>query len=152
MAATYAAVSDVQARLTYETIDGSSNPNTTQVTAWLEEGEAFVLGSLRAAGLDTSYDAGSTGFKILTSWIVDYAEARVRIAWASAAGDGNPDGQDQLLQFKETLAELRRNPILYGEMLSATGAVPDATQRVRTHVTDRSTTLQTTKIKLTETF
>ena len=133
----FATVADVEARLTYATISASSQPSIAQVQQWLDEGEAFLSGALRAAGLSTTYASGSDAEQILTSWATDYAEGHVRRAYASADGTGaNEDGQELLIRFDETLTRIRTNPIGVGSELDATGDVADAVQNVKSHVTD----------------
>lgn len=132
----WAAVSDVQARLTYETISASSNPTTTEVQAWLDEGEAFIVLELRAAGIATTYtDTDTTN--VLTSYAADYATGHTKRAWASAAGNSdNEDGQIELDRFEAFLERVRNNPIAFGEALSASGSVADSIQHARSYTTD----------------
>lgn len=139
---TWAAATDVQARLTYKTIDGSSSPTTTQVEAWIDEAEARIRVILRAAGLDTVYtDTDTTS--ALTHHVTDYVEGRVLLAWASGTG-GEIDreaGEALIAKFDAFLEDMRANPIQYGSELAATGDVADAVQVIRSHVTDNADNL-----------
>jgi len=133
---TWSATGDVTARLPYRTIGSATEPSTTDVQVWLNEAEAFLTGTLQSAGLPTTYSEGSVGQLMLQAWASDYAEGRVRVAWASAGGDGNnDDGREEINRFFEILDRIRKNPVAFGAEL-ATGDVADAVQQVRSHVTD----------------
>lgn len=126
MAATYAALSDVQARLPGRTFSATSKPTIAQVEAWLEEAEAMVLGSIRAAQIAVP-GVADDGAKIIRSWMVDYAEGHTRQAHAAGAGvNASDDGKDMVDAFRELLVNVRRYGSDYGPMLAngaATGAV-----------------------------
>lgn len=133
---TWAAVSDVQARLTYQTISSSSKPTTTQVQSWLDEAEAHLRGALSAAGLPTSYTAGGDAAIMLKTWATDYAEGRCRLAWASSEGsDDNQDGVAVVEEFNRRIADIMDRPSRYGELLGA-GSAPTNSRRIRAHVTN----------------
>lgn len=134
---TWAAATDVQARLTYETIDGSSSPTTTQVEAWIDEAEARIRGVLRAAGLATTY-SDTDSVNILTNVVADYVEGRVRLAWGSGTG-GTEDteaGERLIAKFDAFIQELRTGAIQLGSELDASGDVPDSVQLARSHIDD----------------
>lgn len=139
---TWAAASDVSARLTYETIDGSSNPTQTQVEAWIDEAEGRIRVILRAAGIGTTYSDTDT-VNVLTHHVTDYVEGRVLLAWSSGAG-GEQDreaGEVLIVKFDAFLEEVRANPIQFGSELAATGDVSDSIQMVRSHVLDNEDSL-----------
>jgi len=139
---TWAAASDVSARLTYETIDGSSNPTQTQVEAWIDEAEARIRVILRAAGIGTTYSDTDT-VNVLTHHVTDYVEGRVLLAWSSGAG-GEADreaGEALIAKFDGFLEDVRSNPIQFGSELAATGDVADAIQSVRSHILDNDDSL-----------
>lgn len=134
---TWAAATDIQARLTYETIGASTNPSTTQVEAWIDEAEARIRGVLRAAGLSTTY-SDTDSVNILTHHVSDYVEGRVRLAWGSGTGgvDDTEAGERLIEKFDAFIAELRTGGIQLGSELDPSGDVADAIQLTRSHITD----------------
>jgi len=131
----YATTSDVQARLPGFTLNTTSKPTLAETTQWLVEADAMLNGALLAAGL-TSPNTNAHGVEILKAWTADYAEAHVRMARASAGGDGtNDDGKDQLQAFRDLLLDIRKNPTTYGEMLEG-GAAPAAARHMRGYALD----------------
>lgn len=98
---TYATLSDVKARVPYRTIDGSSDPSASQVTAWLDEADGRLNGVMAACGISTPIPATQTdGRNWLKSLATDYAEGHVRMAYAAAGGAStNRDGRDLLESF-----------------------------------------------------
>lgn len=139
---TWAAASDVQARLTYETISTTSTPTTAQVEAWIDEAEARIRGVLRAAGLTTTY-SDTDSVNILTSFVADYVEGRVRLAWGSGTG-GTEDteaGERLIGKFDAFIGDLRSGTIQLGSELDPGGDVPDAVQLARSHIEDNEDSL-----------
>ena len=134
---TWAAASDVQARLTYETISTTSSPTTAQVEAWIDEAEARIRGVLRAAGLTTTY-SDTDSVNILTHHVCDYVEGRVLMAWASGTGGTEDREAGQLLveKFDAFIADLRTGAIQLGSELDSGGDVPDSIQLARSHIDD----------------
>lgn len=112
----YAVASDVTIRLPYWTFSVSSKPSTTNVTAWIAEGEAMLRGAMAAAGITAPSTSAVCG-----KWVCDYAEGRVRVAYAKAGGDGtNVDGQSLLDAFDALLQAIVGNPIQYAAMITGT--------------------------------
>ena len=118
MALVYTAASDVTARVPGRTIGASTKPTTTQVETWLYEGEAYLKGALAAGGI-TAPAAGTDGGKLMTTWATDFAEAHVRMAWASTAGDENKDGASILERFDKLIADIMSRPAMYQAMLNS---------------------------------
>ena len=131
---TYATYSDVGARTPARTIDATSMPTATQVSAWVDEGEALLGGAL-SAGQITIPITDASGIKLMRSWTCDYAEAHLRMAWASTANDGNPDGQQLLDRFNATIDDIYSHPSRYQASLWS-GASSESTRRVRGYVLD----------------
>jgi hypothetical protein len=132
---TFAALSDVQARLSGRTISATSKPSSTQVETWIAEAEAMLLGSLGAAEIPQP-EVGSNGARILCVWECDFAEGHTRMAYASAGGDGsNDDGKDLVESFRQLTLNIRRYPSDYGAML-ASGDAPEGTSKCRGSNTD----------------
>ena len=134
--ATYAAIGNVTARVAGRTIDATSSPTQTQVEAWIDEGEALVTGELLAAQCALPA-ASALGGKILTSWVADYAEAHVRMAWVAAIGGGSDDGRDLLERFNTRLDDIANNPARYSAMLNG-GAADDSARALRSHILDNT--------------
>jgi hypothetical protein len=125
----YATIVDVQARLAGRTISSTTHPSTMQVETWIDEGDAKLTATMLAVGLPAPYTS-TTARHILRGWVTDYAEGRTRMAFASAGGDGtNLDGQSQVKEFKDLLADIHHQPSMYYAMLSA-GAAPESSARV----------------------
>lgn len=134
---TWAAATDVQARITYETISAGSTPSTTQVEAWIDEAEGRIRGVLRAAGLTTTY-SDTDSVNILTHHVCDYVEGRVLLSFASGTG-GTEDreaGTALVAKFDTFLADLRHGAIQLGSELDPSGDVPDSIQLARSHIED----------------
>ncbi len=134
--ADWGTLANVQARLTYKTIDGSSNPTSTQVTTWLDEAEAFLKTALTAIGLTTTYSGNPA--LVLGKWANDYVEGRVRMAWASADGDpSNTDGQDLVEKFNERIEDILNKPDRYADLLGVSSATASSSF-LRAYVTHNS--------------
>lgn len=112
---TYAVTADVTARVPYRSaITISSEPSTTNVESWLREASAMLSSTLLSVGIEPpTADSGNTytsGGQICKAWCIDYAEGRLRMAYAAAGGDGaNDDGKDILQRFLDRLEWIRAN-------------------------------------------
>lgn len=138
MASVYIQVSEVNARNPARAVSASTSPTDTQAQAWIEEAEAFINGALLVGNLPAPYTVGTNAAKILGMIVGDYAEGRIRIAYAAAGGDGqNKDGEAQVEKFYETCKDIKRNPETWAAMLGA-GSPPVAARRNRGHVTDNA--------------
>ncbi len=137
MSARYATLSDVQGRVPSRTLSATTKPDTSRVQAWLDEAERMLNQALLAAELPAPYTtAGATA--ILGVWVTDYAEGRVRIAFANAGGDGgNDDGERLIESFNDRLSDILTRPTFYGAWLAG-GSSPAAANRVRAYVTDNT--------------
>lgn len=130
MTATYAAVADVQARQPGFTIDGSSSPSSTDVQGWLDEAQSTLDLTLQAAQLPAPY-TGTDAMALLGVLITNYATGRFEQALASSGGDGgNEDGNDLVAEFKEALADIRRDPVWWGAKLGG-GSAPSGSVKMR---------------------
>lgn len=131
---TYASTSDITSgRLVGRTIDASSKPTLTQVGQWITEGEAILTGALNAVGITTPI-TNANGIEIMKQWACDYCEARVRMAWVAAGGDGNTDGELMLKRFDDVINAIQERPSFYESMLRAGDG--DASVRVLGYVLD----------------
>src|SRR3990167_10063565 len=129
---TYAATSDIQARLPGFTLSTSTKPSSTQVSQWITEAEAELEGAMLAGGL-TVPNTNTRGIEILKSWASDYAEGHARQALAAAGGDGgNDDGKDLTQRFEDRIQDILSNAARYGQMLEG-GSAPDGSRIVRTY-------------------
>ncbi len=132
----WAQLSDVQARITLGALTTTTDPTTVEVQDWLDDAEAETRGYMRAAEIPLDYPADSDGGRILRKHITDYAEGRLRAAWASADGSGeNEDGQRELDRYQERLDRLNRDPAWWSAMLSATGQSAEASRLARSPAT-----------------
>jgi hypothetical protein len=124
----YASVDDIKARLPGRTIDTTSSPTSTAVTAWIAEAEALINNTLAGAGLPAPYTDASS-ILILKVWVCECVEGRTRMAHVS--GDGtNDDGKDLVAQFFARLKDISVNAPRYGGMLAG-GGVPAESVGVR---------------------
>lgn len=115
---TWAVWSDVQSRVPGRPIGDDTAPTSAQVTAWIAEAEAELRGVFLSAGMASDY-TGQDALLMLRSWVCDYAEARVRMAYAAAGGDGNnDDGADAMERWATRLDKIRDNPEAYSSQLS----------------------------------
>lgn len=135
---TYAQTTDVAARIGGRPFSATTVPSTTQAEAMLDSAEAELLGTLEAVGVSSSYAPASRGFAILQGWIAEYVTGLLRRAMAAAAGDGtNPDGQQQIDEWRDRLRWILDNPSIASSMLEGSGTPEDATPGIESHLTDR---------------
>lgn len=134
---TYAAESDVQARIPSRTISASTKPSSTDVALYITDAESRLTGALKAGQIATPI-TDSDGVEIMTGWVATYAEGRCRMAWAAGAGDGdNDDGKDMVQWFVEVLIpDIINNPSTYEAML--TGGAATSSSRVRSYTLDNN--------------
>jgi hypothetical protein len=132
---TYAATADVQRRNPYRVIGVSTSPSSTDVDEFISEAEASLHGALAAAQIPTPI-TDANGSRLLKAWVLNYAEGRVRMAYAAAGGDGaNSDGRDLVDGFWARVNDIIDNPTRYASMLFS-GSAPSGTRRVRCYQLD----------------
>jgi len=133
---TWAATSDVTARVAYATIGASSKPTTAQVSGWIDDAEAMIKNRLRAASIAIPGASGDAASE-LKRYNVDYAVAQTRLAWASAnGGEPGDDYAERLLaDFNAFLDDVVRRPDYWSEVLEAGSAGKDS---LRLHGTANS--------------
>ena len=133
---TYANAVDVQTRVPYRTFGQATKPSAADVDGWIGFAEAKLVNTLRSVGLPASYTGEAA--TVLKEVVVDYAEGRVRRAYAGAGGDGtNQDGKDLLDGFEAVLKDIREAPAYWGGVLGS-GNTPDSARRLRSHVLDNT--------------
>ena len=134
---TYAATSNVQARLPYRTIDASSEPNDTQVSGWIDEAEAALEGAL-AAGQVSVPVTNANGIKQMRAWALDYPVGMTRLAYGATGGESAEDeGTAMIERFWDRVDDILDNPSRYSAMLSG-GTAGDSTRGLRSYVTDNA--------------
>jgi len=133
---TYASNSDLQARLPGLKLGLETKPNTSQISQWITEGEAYLTGALRAGGISLPI-TDSGGIEVLKGWAIDYTEGRTRRALAAAGGDTPSETGDDLIEaFFELLRSIRSDPAFFEGMLTGSGS--DDTRNMRGYVTDNA--------------
>lgn len=141
--ATYATVEGVAPRAGNRPLTTTSKPSTTDVGGWLDEAEGELLGALAAAGISTTYTAGSQGANILRGWIENYVAGLLRVSYAAAAGAGsNPDGQELVRTWRDRLASIGRDPAHFSAMLG-TGSAAATSIALSSHIQDSTLGLST---------
>lgn len=135
----WSTVDNVRSRLTYGEIAETSDPSASNVQDWLDEAEARVKGVLRAAKLPTAYtDVDS--LLILRNMVVRYAVGNVLMSWGSkTGGDDLAAGERMVEAFEADLEKIRNQYVQLGSELDASGTVPTASSKVRSHTLDDST-------------
>lgn len=133
---TYANSSDVAARVPYRKIDATSDPTDVQVEQWITAAEAKLTGVL-AAGQATTPVINANGIEIVKSWVTDYAEGRVRMAYAATGDGSNDDGKDLVEGFENLLTAIRADTAGFDAELSG-GTSTDSSRTMRGHVLDNS--------------
>lgn len=134
-----ASAAEIQPRAGNRAITSTSKPSTTEVSDWIDEAEAEILGALAASSIPTSYASGTRGFRILRGWVGGYVAGLVRVSWAASAGDGgNQDGQRELDDWKARLRMIADDPSRVSAMLSEAGSPASNTSSLASHVTDSS--------------
>lgn len=133
-------VSGVEARLVLQkAFDTTTTPTRAQVENWIDAVEAKIRGLLRSRGFTVEYDPTSDGGRILQEMAELYALGWVKKTQASGDLSASADhGEFELTEFKEAFEEIKLNPTLFAEQLSASGDVSDAGQSVRAYVTDNN--------------
>jgi hypothetical protein len=102
----YAAYTDVTPRLAGRTFSGSTEPSTTDITAWITYAEAEIDSTLTAIGLDPPI-TDSDGVEVLKGIACLYAEGQTRLALdTNNAGEGD-DGSSMIERFFTRLKEIR---------------------------------------------
>jgi hypothetical protein len=131
-----ASTEDVAARIGARPLDESSSPSTTEVSAWIDEAEAELIGTLESVGLATSFAANSRGSLVCRAWISAYVAGLVRRAHAASGGDGaNADGQREIDDWRARIQRIVTSPAEVGAVLGG-GSGPSSTTRVSSHVID----------------
>lgn len=140
--ATYATSAGVAPRAGNRPLTETSKPSTTDVDGWLNEAEGELLGAFAAAGIATTYTAGSQGANILRGWIEGYVAGLLRVSYAAAAGAGaNADGQEQVREWRDRLLRIGRDPAHFSAMLG-TGSASNASIGLSSHIQDSSLGLE----------
>lgn len=131
----WSSTADVNARLTYaQALGAATKPTSTQVQAWLDSAEAQIRLALAAAGMPTTFTAGSDTIELLRDVATTYAIGLVKQAWASAEGDGGNDAGDRELErFDEFLRSMRDRKAYMSDLIE--GGASDANILTRSHVT-----------------
>lgn len=119
----WGAVGDVASRLSYATIDADSEPSTTEVQQWLDDAESQIKASLESGDLPTSFTSGASAISILKEVVVDYAEARCRLVWASN-GLTDQFAEDLLERFHERREDIADRPNYWAGRLKAGAPTP----------------------------
>ncbi len=132
--------SGVEGRLVLQGVFSTdTTPTRAQVEGWINAAEAKIRGLLRSRRFTVEYDPTSDGGQILTELVEMYATGWVKKTQASADLSASADyGEFELTEFKDALDEIKLNPTLFAEQLSASGDVSDAGQSVRSYVTDNT--------------
>lgn len=128
-------------RISYETINASSDPTTTQVESWIDQVEAELEGTLLAAELSTLtvYSATTRPSRILAKLITTGVVGLVKEAWESAKGEGFGERSPETLEFQAAIADINNYPSKWGAMLGG-GAAPTGSIALQAHVTDTAIT------------
>lgn len=133
----YADLDSLRGRAPHRTIDANSKPTSTEVQAWLDEGQAILDSELKAGEMPAPY-SDADAVKVLRTIVLNYAEGRLRQAFATSGGDHtNTDGLDQLDRFYAAIDDIRKDPQRWGAVLGA-GIAPDGTRRIRSYATDNT--------------
>ena len=134
---TYCTTAHLNARLPFTTFDTTTEPSTTEIDYWIDEGEALVIGALQAGGNAGSY-ATTPAILQIRSWVMDYVEGMTRRAYAQSSADGSTDdGEEPLRRFHNRLDWILANPSLAGAMLGA-GAGASAATHVHAYAQNNS--------------
>lgn len=120
--ATYVDLDDVRPRIGGRPLTASSEPSQTDVSSWLDQLEAELLGELAAVGIEST-EFSSRGALIVTGWLGEAAAGLVQTAHAAAAGNGsNPDGQARLDRWAKLLEDIRSAAPSYRQKLCGADA------------------------------
>lgn len=134
----YAVTADVALRLAGRTIDASSAPTATTVTAWIEEAEAELEGTLAAVGLTVPVTA-ARGISICKAKVISRVAGRVERAYASGTDMETQDvAADLMKEFEDFLALISDDPGKVATMLGQTGGAAGGKGIFRSYVVNNS--------------
>jgi len=132
----FAKLADVQSRLPYRRIEQTSSPSTVDVEQWVEEAESLLLAVMGAAGI-AEPAAGSSAHPIIRSWVVDYAEGRIKAALAAAGGLESDSGEALIERFSARLDNITSNASKWGAIFGTVDST-DKHIKIRSNTTDSS--------------
>jgi hypothetical protein len=92
-------------------LTADTKPTSADATDWILEAEAKINNVLRFIGVGVVPLTSADLVAELKAWSLDYAEGRVRRAYAAAGGaPGFDDGNDLLEAFNAWIAAIRSDP------------------------------------------
>lgn len=134
----YVSVAQVEARIPYLTITGSTKPSDKHVGEWIEEAEALLNAALSGGAGITTPVTSTDAITLMRMWVLDYAVGHTLEARANTGADGsNDDGVSHLERFFAREADMHKDPGKYAQLLAG-GTGPASSRRVRSHVTDNA--------------
>lgn len=103
------AIGTVSAKVPKRTIDGSSDPTSTEVLVWVDDVEAIADGYLAAAGISPPVTS-TRGIKILRGLVATRVAGMVERAYSSIRNEGDEVGADRKDEFDEFFDRVRADP------------------------------------------
>lgn len=131
----YAVVADVAARLSGRVIDATTSPSDTNVSDWIDQTEALVIGELKAAGFAIGTLAGEPA-EILKDKIVVRVVGITERAYSSGTDFEGDVGSDLIEEFEEFLILIRNDPARIALMLDLSNATSTSTSSFKAYVTE----------------
>lgn len=121
----YAAVGDVEARLSGRTFSATGDPTIAEVTAWITQAEARLNKELEAVGFTTVTDAD--GILIVKDVVTSRVAARAIKAFAAGTNfDTEKQEADLMKEWDDFLADIRSAPGRIGTLIGqAFGSAAD---------------------------
>lgn len=131
---TYATTAHVESRTPGRTLNATSKPTTVEVDIWIDEAEAELTATLKAAQCTTPI-TDPDGVEIMRKWVCWYAVGMTKKAWAGSAADGNEDGEIEITRFEALIVSISNDHAYYCALLGGSGS---GHRHVRSHVLDNS--------------
>lgn len=124
---TYGTLAGITPRVGGRVISSGTVPSSTDVQGWLDQAEAQLKGLLLSVDIPWVYSASTVGALTIQGWVETYVAGQVRRSWAAMAGANGADGLFEVQGWSALLAEIKREPQLYGALLSGAGTDQSAT-------------------------
>ena len=132
----YATTADVNARLAGRTINATSAPSSSQVSAWIDEAESRLHRELVAAGLSTPV-IGAEPINV----VKDPVTSRAAVRWLESTTAGTDMEAKELLdrltkEWEDFLTLIRTDPTRVAALIGQASTSSGGRSQLRSYPTD----------------
>lgn len=132
----YATNADVIKRLPGRSVTVSSKPSTTDIDAWIAEGEAELNAELTMQGFGTPV-TDANGILILKAKVVSYATSRCVFGWEIGTGADQPvTAGDLMKEYTDFIALISSQPSKVAAMIGQKPGQSGGSTVLRSYPTD----------------